>query len=262
VAAERAGGPGQWLHRFVPAHEPAVRLICFPHAGGAATAYRLWPRALAGDVDLLAVQLPGRGARRREPSTSDLAAIVEGVAGELLALAGPPLVLFGHSLGATIAHETAHRLTAEGAPVAGLAVSARPGPSRARRRDEPRSDEEIWRAVRRLGGTPQEILEHPAFRALALDALRADYAISDRHEPAARPPLDLDVLALGGADDPLATAEDLAAWAEVTRGRFVQHTRPGGHFYLDDELPAVAALLGAELLGPASRAGARTVTPR
>src|SRR3954451_24407618 len=49
-----------WLRNFHPAPAAPVRLVCFPHAGGAATYYHPLSRALADEADVLAVQYPGR----------------------------------------------------------------------------------------------------------------------------------------------------------------------------------------------------------
>ena len=51
-----------------------ARLICLPFAGGAAATYRGWG-ALLPDVDVCAVELPGRGTRLGEPTIDTLAQV-------------------------------------------------------------------------------------------------------------------------------------------------------------------------------------------
>ena len=60
-----------WL--IVPEPRPAarLRLICFPYAGGGASTFSLWPRALPSHVELCAVQLPGREERLSETPLTD-----------------------------------------------------------------------------------------------------------------------------------------------------------------------------------------------
>lgn len=49
-----------WTRRFQPAPEAPVPLVCFPHAGGAATYYHPLSQAMSPDVDMPAVQYPGQ----------------------------------------------------------------------------------------------------------------------------------------------------------------------------------------------------------
>jgi hypothetical protein len=44
-----------------------IRLVCFPCAGRGASLYRTWPGPLGKDVEVCAIQLPGRENRLDEP---------------------------------------------------------------------------------------------------------------------------------------------------------------------------------------------------
>ena len=50
----------RWIVRFRPVHRPGLRLICFPYAGGGASIYRSWAEEISGDIEVCAIQLPGR----------------------------------------------------------------------------------------------------------------------------------------------------------------------------------------------------------
>ena len=62
---------------FMPERVPyaPVRLFCFPHAGGGASAYRAWTKESA--LGAVPVQLPGRENRMRETPLLSMRAIVE-----------------------------------------------------------------------------------------------------------------------------------------------------------------------------------------
>ncbi|RCV51556.1 thioesterase II family protein, partial [Marinitenerispora sediminis] len=114
-----AGYASPWIRRFHRVSDSGdtsrVHLVCFPHAGGPATYYTPMSTnlaALAPFVDVVALQYPGRQDRLAEPPVADLADLADLVTAELLPLAaGPlPLALFGHSMGAELAFETARRL--------------------------------------------------------------------------------------------------------------------------------------------------------
>ena len=44
------------------------RLYCMPFAGGGPSTYRLWPRSLPDDVEVVVVMVPGRDPRTRAAS--------------------------------------------------------------------------------------------------------------------------------------------------------------------------------------------------
>ncbi len=91
-----------WLRRFSEAPPGAPRLVCFPHAGGAASWYQPFAQYVAGRAELVAVQYPGRQDRRSEPLLDDIRVLADRIA-PLLARdrplhlpAGPAAVVPAH----------------------------------------------------------------------------------------------------------------------------------------------------------------------
>ena len=93
-----------------------VQLVCLPFAGGGAWAFRSWPALLPPEIDVLAVQPPGREGRIAEVPLRDLYALVENVANGIDALLDTPYALFGHSMGALAAFELCRELRRRGRP--------------------------------------------------------------------------------------------------------------------------------------------------
>ena len=81
------------------------RLFCVPYAGGGAAVFRRWTPALADDVELVALQLPGRESRLAERAFESIAEIVEAVLPVIVSSSDLPYALFGHSMGALVAFE-------------------------------------------------------------------------------------------------------------------------------------------------------------
>ena len=104
-------------------------LLCFPHAGASTMTYNSWRVALAGRYEVRIVDAPGRVGRPADPPARTVAELVSSVAERAEAVVRPPYLLYGHSLGALLAFETARRLTARGAAPALLVVSGRNGPA-------------------------------------------------------------------------------------------------------------------------------------
>lgn len=254
---ERTPRRPNWLRRFHGGPTPALGrplMICFPHAGGAASYFAPLARALAPAVEVWAVQYPGRQDRFGEPCLDTVDALAEGVAA---ALADPaaevlnrPPAFFGHSMGAVIAYEVALRPVP--ARPTHLFVSARPGPLRARPGDlHRRDDDELWAEVGLLGGTDPLLLADPDLRDMALPALRADYRAIESYRPRPGRLVDCPITALAGADDPSTTPDEIGEWASCGRSPdFELQTHPGGHFYLTDRVTEVAATVTRRLAIP------------
>ncbi|MEU0795118.1 alpha/beta fold hydrolase [Amycolatopsis sp. NPDC005961] len=236
-----------WLRRFHPAAPGAPRLVCFPHAGGAASCFHPLSATLAPAVDVLAVQYPGRQDRHAEPLVDDLFLLADRLADVLAAEGAGPVAFFGHSMGASLAFEVARRL---GTGLLGLFVSARRAPSASRvGRVHERGDDELLADVRQLGGTDVRVLEHPQLARMVLPVLRNDYKAADAYRYRPGPDVSCPVFALIGDRDPTVTEAEAGRWAAHTSGRFELKSFPGGHFYLNDHLGEVSRLLGERLTG-------------
>ncbi|MEU7578201.1 alpha/beta fold hydrolase [Streptomyces sp. NPDC041068] len=244
---------GDWIRCFHPAPTAGTRLLCFPHAGGSVSAYHALSAAVTGVVDPVLVQYPGRQDRYGEPFAEGADEVVDAVLAALPAWDdGRPLALFGHSMGALLAFETARRMAAEGRTPAALIVSGRRGPSLPWRPAGGRpvremSDDELVADMRKLSGTESEVLSSPELRPLFLPPVRADYRIVDDYVYRDAPPLDCPLSVLTGDDDPRVTIEGARAWQRETRGAFSCHVLTGGHFFLDDHLPYVTDVIAAAL---------------
>lgn len=240
--------PTRWLRRPLPRPAARVSLVCFPHAGGAAAFYTPWARLLPPGVELVAVQYPGRQDRLGEPPAETMDELAGAVTEALRA--GRPdrdLVLFGHSMGAAVAWETALRLEASGPGLRHVFVSGRPGPRRQRPGDvHLRDDDGLAAELRELGGTHTELLDEPEIRAVLLPSVRADYRLIETYRPDVEARLRCPLGAFTGDRDDQATEVDLAAWRTATAGTFTGRVLPGGHFYLVPHArQVVAAVLDA-----------------
>lgn len=239
-----------WFFRPTPRPQAAVRLFCFPYAGAGAAAFRGWDRALPPDLEVVAVRFPGRESRFLEEPFETLEPLVDAVVEALRGRDDRPFALFGHSLGALVAYETTRRLVAAGArlPVH-LFASARVAPhlQDPDGRVHTMSDDELVGELRARGQTPDEVLDNAELLELLLPAVRADFAIAERYRHRPGPPLPVAITALGGTADPDVPVAAVEAWRVHTEARFTSAIYPGGHFFLDVHLDAIAGRIGAAL---------------
>jgi surfactin synthase thioesterase subunit len=228
-----------------------VRLFCLPHAGGGASVFRSWNELLPPSIEACPVQLPGRENRIGDTPYRQLRPLVEALATALEPYLELRCALFGHSMGATIAFELAHRLKRRGREPVALIVSARRAPHLPA--GEPPihqlPDAEFREALRDLAGTPDSVLENGELMELLLPLLRADFEINDSYEPSANAPLTCPIVVFGGEDDAAVSRSQLEAWRELTSGPFRLSMLPGGHFIVMDSRDTLLTAIAEELTG-------------
>jgi surfactin synthase thioesterase subunit len=258
----------EWLRRFAsPGGDPvaAIRttLVCFPHAGGAASTYVPLSRALAPNVDVLAVQYPGRQDRRLEQPIADIGRLADALATEIHRELRGTYAFFGHSMGALLAYETSRRLKArqtDGPTRLFLSGRGAPGLGPGRY-DRMSTDADVLAAVRRLGGTTPAVLEDPELRRMVMPALRADYRAIGTYVWQQGEPLDIPFSVYVGDSDPVVTVAQASAWRDFTSARSTFEVFPGGHFYLDGQLPAIARAVTDGLAGTAPSSASTLSAP-
>lgn len=233
-----------WLRQFHSAPDAPTRLICFPHAGGAANYYFPVSKALVPAVGMLAVQYPGRHDRRQERALESINELADRIAIELKPWLDRPFALFGHSMGATLAFEVGLRLqTSQQTKPLALFVSGRAAPSRQRTTTIHQYDNAAFvQELKRLGGTDSRVLDYEEVLRAFLPAIRSDYKAIEtyRYQPGER--MHCPTFALCGNADIRVDVNDVLAWREHTSGEFDLTVFPGGHFYLNEQTQAVADL--------------------
>lgn len=239
MMSEQPGSNGaEWfcLHRSPTTPPGDVVLLTIPFAGGNEYVYRPWLALLPPAVEMVTVQLPGRGRRFHQRNDLSIEQQASAISAALPALmAGRRWLLYGHSMGARIAFELLHLLPADLQPQA-VVLSGAPAPFLPpTTRDVANKDREAFiQLLREMNGTPAEILQNDELLDLFLPMLQRDFIHVEQYrsalgrQPLAGPPCWI----FGGDSDPDISLADLQAWQQCfVRPPAVQLCQ-GDHFFI------------------------------
>ncbi len=235
-----------------PAPNPAarLRLFCLPFAGGGASTFRTWARALPTTIEVCPVQLPGRENRFGEPPYTDILHLAEILAGQMQLYLQKPFALYGHSMGALLAFELARILQRNDAPLPlTLFLAAHRAPHLTPRRAPiyALSDEELVQALRRLGGLQELVVEDRELLDVLLPTLRADLTLCGLYRYSSDAPLNCPFQLYAGRKDTDVPPEDMESWSEHSTQSTSLRIFPGGHFFLRSDADALMQAIAGTL---------------
>lgn len=216
----------KWLQR-PPSHLGTSRVFCVPHAGCGVGIFRNWP-VQNGDVEFVAVDLPGRLTRFADLMPSTFQELAAQMADGLEQYLDTPFAVFGHCWAALAGYELAIHLERTGRPTpTRLFVSSQLPPqddmiARMLAMTESELAEELEKVVRDMGQKP-----HPELMEIYLGILSADLDMIKRYEPSEPTSMPCPVTAIGWRDDTEVTPEQMAGWSACPDTTFV--TLEGAH---------------------------------
>lgn len=238
-----------WYQTVEDRPSAAVRLYCLPCAGGGASMYHSWARHLPDWVELRAILLPGRQARRREASFEDCDTAAGAIA-DWLSEEDGPYAIFGHSMGGMLGYRATRALLARGArspvllgaacwPVQGVNPGVMPACA---------DDDDVFAAkVARMGGTTAELLADPEFRPFVLAVLRSDFTLCHSYVLRDEPPVPVPVAVYGGKRDAVSPPESLGGWSAMAERVIGPRLFGGDHFFFQDDPGELVRTFAADL---------------
>ena len=243
--------PNLYLAQRPRRTRPEMRLFCFPYAGGSAMVFQKWHRVFPESIEICAIQYPGRGNRLREQAFTSSKPLAQEVTEALLPVLDVPFAFFGHSMGALIAFDVTRELRRRQKPLPKHLFLSGVRAPHLRLHDRVAFDlpePEFIEELRRLNGTPTEVLENAELMALMIPMLRADFSVAQGYEFVEETPLSVPMSVYGGTDDPSVSVTELEGWRGQTTGPFSVQMFAGDHFYLHSSETVLTAAIQRQLI--------------
>ncbi len=229
------------------------KLFCLPYAGGSAVIFNKWKQYLSTDIELVPIELAGRGKRIHESFYVDLPEVIEDVFGIISKMInGGSYALYGHSMGGLISYQLYIELRKRKCKLPEHVFFSGRGAPHIERPDEKKyhllEESEFKKQVLELGGTPPAFFEYPELLEIFLPLLRNDFKLAetDTHHGEIHP-LDCNISVFYGEDEDL-TIEQCEGWNMHTNKMCNLYSFRGGHFFLHDEIEQIARIVNENLL--------------
>ena len=201
-------------------------------------------------VELVAIELPGRGRRMNEKPYADLHQLIRDLKAAMMPLLDKPFMLFGHSMGGLIAFELTRDLRMSGlAQPMKLFISSTPGLTTYTRRevDHTLSNEELIKIFPHLDKTN---IGDDELHQLLVDQMRTDLRLLNNYSYTKEPALDIPMVIIYGAEDERVREDQAEKWRDETSSSCHIIQRAGGHRYIDHDGAFLTSLIQSEVVVP------------
>jgi acyl transferase domain-containing protein/surfactin synthase thioesterase subunit len=238
-----------WLDIPKPNKNAAIKLFCFHPAGGTSSMYHEWVDKINPDVELIAIEFPGRGERINEEVYEDKAKLVEDLTPVIAQYADRPFMFFGHCMGAFILFEVTRKLRKEfNIQPNMITISASPHPTdfEVKYKFHLMSDLELAGLFPELD---RSNFNDDEYYNLVLRIMRSDIQLGKLYEFLDKdvPPLDIPIVSVGPVDDELADLEFFKIWEKETTDSFELITCSGGHNYIYKQTDMLTELVNNQI---------------
>lgn len=235
-----------WYVEYKKIPAARIRLFCFHHSGGGASAYYPWVAQLSPHIEMIAIQLPGRETRFAETPNNNLKDIVAELSENFTLYKDKPFFVFGHSLGALISFEFVKSIQQLYSVFPRhLIISGTKAPHLPFRMKHLNrlDDKTLKEELKVYNGIDEYILNNNEFLDLFLPIIRSDFSIYENYNFLASKPFPYDILALSGIEDQTVTLEEILAWGQYTKGKFEHISFPGKHFFIKDHQKKILEII-------------------
>lgn len=230
-----------------------IKLFCLPYAGGIADMiYKSWRPFIDKQIEIIPVELSGRGRRINEPFYKNSKEALDDIYSKIVSevQADDEYIIYGHSMGAILAFETVHRLMENEAKMPQhLFLSGRKAPNCIVKKEDflaELPEEEFKNKILNLNGTSKEIFENQILADMFIPILRNDYKVLESFFYQERKKIDIPVTVLSGNRDNI-TVNEIIDWNKITDKEFDYHILDGNHFFINERKKEIGDIINKKL---------------
>jgi surfactin synthase thioesterase subunit len=214
---------------------PSLRIFCFPYAGGSANTFFPWIDRFSDDIELVLIQPPGRGVRMMESPHDNVDGLLHEIMTHSEYFATAPYIIFGHSLGSRVAFELCCRFITHDIQLPSFFIASGSGAPHIL--SDKKSichlpKDEFISELRKLKGTPEEILANGELMDILIPVLRADFKIANTHL-SHKVSMPFPISVLHGEDDIEISDQAISLWKELSDVSCEIVNLPGDHFFIE-----------------------------
>lgn len=228
-----------------------IRLFCIPYAGGSSSTYYRWKDHVDKRIELIPIELSGRGRRFEEPHYSSIEDAVEDMYKSIHSFNDDkPYAIWGHSMGAVIAYELAHLLQKRKRIMPHhLFCSGTSAPDLRVREKQIHNlpDNEFLEEIQKLEGTPNEFFDNQDLVDLYTPILRNDFKIVEQYRfQEKEAPLQTNLNVLYGDEESF--KDQVRGWERHTNYLCRFYEFQGKHFFIFEHVKSIAKIINESLL--------------
>ncbi|MFT5891803.1 MAG: external thioesterase TEII [Dokdonia sp.] len=220
-----------------------MQLFLLHFAGGSSYSYDFLKGHIPNDVEVISLELPGRGKRFDQPVLKSKEETIQDYTRQITEMRNnAPYCIYGHSMGATLGLSVTHEMQKRGDYPESLIVSGNAGPGVSYDDlDEPKkkrylmNDEEFKNELRDLGGVPEEVLVNEELYSFFMPIMRADFEVLEKDDYSEEGiALKVPIYALMGSEEK--TSNKIDNWGRFTVSNFQRKVLEGNHFFIYDHV--------------------------
>lgn len=228
-----------------------IKLLCLPFAGGYASIYLAWNQFIDPAIEVMPIELAGRGTRLREPLYKDLKAAVNDIYRQIKKdLDAGPYAIFGHSLGGLLAYELYYKIRFHGhrTPYALFLSAENPPHCKRNNYKHLMSKEELKQQLMEMGGTSTDLFRDEELFDMFLPVFYSDFKMAEVYEHKVRKQtIDCELVILSGNDDDVAPLAKMMEWQTYGHKGFQAYEFHGKHLFINDQPDAIVQVINQHL---------------
>ncbi|MGE5499005.1 MAG: thioesterase II family protein [Syntrophothermus sp.] len=230
-------------------NDERIKLFCIPFSGGNGYSYTAFRQHLAENIEMINLELPGRGKRISEPLLTNVEEMTADLYGQIRDSLNKPYAIYGHSLGALLGYTLCRYISENGDNLPLILIfSGQNFPSFIENDEKYKMpDDEFINILREMEGTPEELLSDRNFTRFFLPVIRADFQAAGTYSYSPpRKKLEIPVSVMLGSNEKIED-EEAAHWQLETTGAVSIDRFEGGHFFIYAHTEDICRLISEKI---------------